>query len=408
METPVANRTKISRRMSQSAVIQAIASFGPVSRASVSKMTGLSKQTVSEIVANLEDDGWVRTVGQTEGHVGRRAVVYEIAPSAATVASVDLGGTKVRVALCDLTGTVLAEQVEPTNRAGGFKIVDQIARMIRTGLNQADIPFDDLHTAVIGVPGVPDKQTGAVLMAPNIAGIDQIDLTGGVSERLGVEVFVENDVNLAALGEHWLGSHDENDSLVYLSIGTGIGAGIVVGGNLLRGHSGAAGEVGFLPFGADPFEAESRRVGALELATATNAIIGNYKALSGATSTVPEIFDAAAQGDAAAQKTLLNVAREIARAAAAIAALIDPSNIIIGGSIGAREELLFLIREQAALCFPREISIQKSQLGNQAALAGGTSVALAHLHIALFAEGQKGAEISVPPPAIENFQVVGS
>ena len=80
--------------MSQSAVVQAIANYGPISRASVAKLTGLSKQTISEIVGNLEADGWVRTVGQTEGHIGRRAVVYEIAPDAATVASVDLAGPR--------------------------------------------------------------------------------------------------------------------------------------------------------------------------------------------------------------------------------------------------------------------------------------------------------------------------
>ena len=100
MEAMLSGQSKISRRMSQSAVIQAIANYGPISRASVAKITGLSKQTVSEIVMNLETDGWVRTVGRTEGHVGRRAVVYEISPTAATIASVDLGGTKVRVALC--------------------------------------------------------------------------------------------------------------------------------------------------------------------------------------------------------------------------------------------------------------------------------------------------------------------
>ena len=101
--------------MSQSAIIQAIVDYKPVSRASVSKITGLSKQTVSEIVSKLETGGWVRTVGQTEGHVGRRAVVYEMSPTAATVASVDLGGTKIRTALCDLTGTIRSEVVEPTD-----------------------------------------------------------------------------------------------------------------------------------------------------------------------------------------------------------------------------------------------------------------------------------------------------
>ena len=398
----------ISRRMSQSAVIQAIANFGPVSRASVAKITGLSKQTVSEIVAGLEAEGWVRTVGQTEGHVGRRAIIFEISPDAATIASVDLGGTKVRVALCDLTGNVLAERVEPTEREGGIKIVDQIARMVRQTAAHSPGSFGDLHIAVVGVPGVPDPASGAILLAPNIAGIDRIDLAGLLRERLGFDVFVENDVNLAALGEHWLGNRGEDDNLVFISVGTGIGAGIVVGGQLLRGNSGAAGEIGFLPLGADPFSAESLKKGALERAAATGAIIDLYQSLSGRQADVPGVFDAAGNGDAAAIRTLDEVAKQIARAATAIVAVVDPSVIIIGGSIGSRDELLDRIIRFVSECYPRAVEIGKSRLGDHATLFGGASVALSHLHVAVFAEGQKGAKISVPPPAIENFKAVAS
>ncbi len=393
----------ISRRMSQSAVIEAIAGYGPVSRASVAKITGLSKQTVSEIVANLEADGWVRTVGQTAGHVGRRAIVFEISPSAATIASVDLGGTKVRVALCDLKGNVLAQRVEPTERTGGMNVVEQIARMV--GQTKSDMAghFGDLHIAVVGVPGVPDPRSGAILLAPNIAGFDRIDLAGSLRELLGIEVFVENDVNLAALGEHWLGNCGDDDNLVFISIGTGIGAGVVVGGTLVRGGFGAAGEIGFLPFGADPFEAESLKTGALERVAATGAIIDLYRSLSGRRADVPGVFDAADHGDTAAVDTLDRVAKQIARAVTAIVAVVDPSVIVIGGSIGSRDELLGRIARFVSDCYPRTVRIAKSRLGDHATLAGGVFVALSRLHIAIFAEGQKGAEISVPPPAPENF-----
>ncbi|WP_380057430.1 ROK family transcriptional regulator [Falsihalocynthiibacter sp. SS001] len=400
----MAIQSKISRRMSQSAIIQAIANYGPISRASVSKMTGLSKQTVSEIVANLEDDGWVRTVGQTEGHIGRRAVVYEISPTAATIASVDLGGTKVRVALCDLTGVVLSEFVEATAAAGGRDVLQQIARMVRSIASSDGNSFADLHVAVIGVPGVLDPSSGGIKLAPNISGIDQLDFADELRTLLDVEVFVENDVNLAALGEHWMGSRGENENLAYISIGTGIGSGLVLGGSLLRGSSGAAGEIGFLPFGADPFEAQSLKVGALERRTATDAIIEGYLARSGKQKSVLEIFDAATAADQDALNTLNDAAIQIARAIVAIVAVIDPTTVVVGGSIGARDELLERIIHHAERCYPRPIEIVKSRLGNHAALAGGAAVALSHLHVSLFAEGQKGAEISVPAPKIEAFK----
>ncbi|MCY4302682.1 MAG: ROK family transcriptional regulator [Aestuariivita sp.] len=391
--------------MSQSAVVEAIVRYGPISRASVSKLTGLSKQTISEIVGNLEADGWVRIVGQTAGHVGRRAVVYEIAPDAAIIASVDLGGTKVRVAVCDLTGAVLAESVEPTDQRGGYYVVDQVARMVRATADSSE-PCDALRIAVVGVPGVPDGKSGAIYMAPNIEGLDQVNFAGVLNEQLGIEVLVENDVNLAALGEHWMDNRSDQDDLVFISVGTGIGAGIVVGGELLRGVSGAAGEIGFLPFGADPRDEHSQKIGALERVTATGAIIGGYRELTGEIRNVPAIFKLATTGDSAAKHVLDNIAYQIARAAAAIAAILDPSLIVVGGSIGAETELMKRIQRYVAACYPRDITIFPSQLGANAALAGGASIALSHLHISLFAEGQKGAEIYVPPPALESFKAV--
>jgi predicted NBD/HSP70 family sugar kinase len=400
----VTNPTNISRRMTLISIVQAITTYGPISRASVAKMTGFSKQTVSEIVSSLEQDGWVQTVGRTEGNVGRRAIVYEIVPEAALVASVDLGGTKVRVALCNLSGTVISQITEPTNQTGGKAVVDQIGRIVLEAATKHGISPEKIRIAVVGVPGVLDSKTGNINLAPNIAGIDGINFPSLLQERLGIEVLVENDVNLAALGEHWMTHQGDKDDLVFLSIGTGIGAGIVIGGQLVRGATGGAGEIGFLPFGADPLEQESRKVGALERMTATSAIIDHYSKLSGKKKTVPEIFEATLAGDAAATQVLERAASYIARAIGAIAAVVDPACVVIGGSIGAREELIKMIEPEISRCFPRPIHVEASVLGNHAALSGGASIALSRLHTVLFSSGLTGAEIVVPPPQIENYQ----
>jgi predicted NBD/HSP70 family sugar kinase len=400
----VTDPTNISRRMSLSSVVQAITTYGPISRASVAKMTGFSKQTVSEIVSSLEQDGWVQTVGRTEGNIGRRAVVYEIVPEAALVASVDLGGTKVRVALCNLAGAVVAEITEPTCQKGGEAVVNQIGRIVVEAATRQGISSEKIRVAVVGVPGVLDSTTGNIKLAPNINGIDAIDFPVLLQARLGVEVLVENDVNLAALGEHWMTHQGEKDDLVFLSIGTGIGAGIVIGGQLVRGATGGAGEIGYLPFGADPFDEESKKVGALERVTATSAIVDHYLELTGEQKTVPGIFEAALAGDAAATQVLERAASYIARAIGAIAAVVDPACVVIGGSIGVREELIGMIEPAIRKCFPRRIPVEASVLGNHAALAGGTSIALSRLHIAIFSGGLPGAEIVVPPPQLKNFQ----
>lgn len=395
--------SSISRRVSVSKIVNAISHYGPTSRASVAKITGLSKQTVSEIVSGLEGSGWVRTVGRTEGHVGRRAVVYEISPDAAAVASVDLGGFKTRVAICDLTGVVIAETVRPTDRKGGEAVVRQIADLIRSTTRKAGLTAEKVHSAVVGVPGAPDPTTGRIGMVPNIPGLDRIDMRHLLQDSLGIEAVVENDVNLAALGEHWLVRHSENDDLVYVSIGTGIGAGLVVGGRLLRGAFGSAGEVGYLPFGTDPFDEGSKKAGALERVAASRAIMDGYANLTGTAKTVPEVFDAAREGDSAAVETLDGVAKQIARALAAIVSVVDPSCVVIGGSIGSRDELLRPVRRFLAECFPRPIRIEKSLLGQHAAVAGGAAIALSRLHLAVFAGGLAEAELDVPPPEIESF-----
>lgn len=400
----MADSTNISRRMTLSSVVQAITTYGPVSRASVAKMTGLSKQTVSEIVSSLERDGWVKVVGRTEGNVGRRAVVYEIVPEAALVASVDLGGTKVRIALCNLSGAVVAEFVEPTSRKGGEAVVSQIGRIILQAASKHGISSEKIRVAVVGVPGVLDSSTGNIKLAPNIKGIDKIDFPALLLDYLGIEVLVENDVNLAALGEHWMTHQGEKDDLIYLSIGTGIGAGIVIGGQLVRGSTGAAGEIGYLPFGADPFEQESMKVGALERVTATSAIVNQYSNLTGEQKTVPEIFEAALAGDVSATQTLERAASYIARAIAAVVAVVDPACVVIGGSIGTRKELIKIVEQELSKCFPRPIPVEASVLGNHAALAGGASIALSRLHIALFSGGLPGAKIIVPPPLLKNYQ----
>ncbi|MCC5975298.1 MAG: ROK family transcriptional regulator [Rubellimicrobium sp.] len=387
-----------SRQMSFALAMQAIIHGGPISRASIAKQTGMSKQTVSEIVRILEDGGWVQETGRTSGHVGRSATTYELVPNSALIAAVDLGGTKLRVALADLSGRVLSELVEPTHPDGGAAVARQIARLVDQVRDAAGIAADRLRLTVVGCPGVPDPATGAVRYAPNIAGIDRIDFRASVSQATGTPVTLENDVNLAVLGEQWLGAGQGIDHLVFIALGTGIGAGIVAGGELLRGATGAAGELGYLPFGADPFEDASLRIGAFERVAATAGIREAYLARTGTDRDVPAIFDAAATGDPAAREVIAETGRQLARAVAAVAAVTAPELVILGGSIGARPEILAATQTALARCFPFPVRLAPSALGPQAALAGAVAIGLTELHTALFARTGPGATIALPAP----------
>ena len=144
---------------------------------------------------------------RTSGHVGRTAVTYEIVPDAACIAAVDLGGTKTRAAIADLSCNVLAELVEPTDKRGGLHVVAQIARMCRDVARHNDIDFDRVRPGCRRRPGrFPTRIPGGFLMAPNISGIDEFDMAEALRQEIRHDVLLENDVNLAVLGEHWVGT----------------------------------------------------------------------------------------------------------------------------------------------------------------------------------------------------------
>jgi predicted NBD/HSP70 family sugar kinase len=314
------------------------------------------------------------------------------------MAAVDLGGTKLRVAIVDLAGSVIAEAVAPTHPEGGQYVARQIGDLVAAAVKEGHVDRKKVRQTVVGCPGVPDQVTGAVRYAPNIAGIDSFDFRAAVAEATDTQVVLENDVNLAVLGEQWLGAGQGIDHLAFIALGTGIGAGLIVNGALLRGASGAAGELGYLPFGADPFEAESLRVGAFERVTATHGMRSTYKIATGKALDVPSIFSAAAEGDAAAQAVLDGVARQMARAVATLGAVISPETVILGGSIGARPEIIAATKAELARCFPFPIHVVPSMLGDHAALSGAVAIGLTELHTALFAQSSPGATVTLPVP----------
>lgn len=395
---------KLSRQFSRSAIMQAIVASAPISRASIAKEVGLSKQTVSEIVSDLETEGWIIETGRTSGHVGRTATTYQLVPEAAYVCGVDLGGTKVRAAIIDLSCRVVSEVTETTNPRGGADVARQIRDLCRRAAQAASVDWSRVMFAAVGVPGVPDRGNGSVKMAPNISGIENIDFVAELESELGFAVQVENDVNLAAIGEHWSGCASDVDNMAFVSLGTGIGAGIIVGGQIIRGAMGAAGELGFLPFGADPFDAGSRKTGAFERQAGSFGMMNRYAELAGKQIDVPRLFDLANQSDPHAITVLDETARLIARLIATVGAVVDPSMVVLGGSIGNRPELLDRVISALKACFPYSIDVRRSDLREHAALVGGAAVGLTHLHQSIFAAGLESVEFDLPRLSAPNWE----
>ena len=302
------------------------------------------------------------------------------------VVGLDLGGTKVRGAIADLGGVVLAECVEPTAVAGGAAVVRQLAQMAHALAERAGRDPADLIAVAVGSPGVLDSE-GRFTLSANISGLADVPLASALTELLAVPVIADNDVNVAALGEGWQGAARGMSSFAVLSVGTGLGLGIVVHGELLRGAHGSAGEIAFLPIGGDPSSPESLEHGTLEVASAT---AGLHRAVAASLATgvptdlaadddVPAIFAAWRRGDKVAADILGHEARLLAQAALSVSVLIDPEAIVLTGGIGADADLVALVQQELDSIAPHPVTLVPSPLGARSGVVGALAAALASL-----------------------------
>jgi predicted NBD/HSP70 family sugar kinase len=353
----------------------------PVSRADLSLRSGLSKPTVGAALRAFEDRGLVREYGRTTGRPGRSASLYDLVPGSALVLGIDVGARSVRALLADLDGEPVDEHVLPLAESSAREVLGSM-HDLRTRLEDA---LERTEIAVVGSPGVVDPMTGRIGSAPNIAGWEGVAAEAVLTEALGLPVRVENDVNLAALGEQARGAGAAVDSFAYLNIGSGLGAGIVLHGRLHRGARGAAGEVGFLPVGADPFAASHlAEGGAMEARLSRRGLEESAVQLADATAgalpppyEIHALFEAARRGDALGRAVVSRAAREIAVCVASVTAVVDLELVLLGGSIGASNELLLPeVRAAIALLVPVPPRIERAQLGDRAVGIGAIAVGL--------------------------------
>ncbi|WP_158253358.1 ROK family protein [Cryobacterium sp. N19] len=290
------------------------------------------------------------------------------------VIGIDLGGTKIRAGLADSTGIILAERTEPTNSAGGPELVHQLVVVIRTLCVDASVAFADLRATGIGGAGVPNDSAGFDL-APNL-GASGSGLTQSLEAALGHRVVLENDVNVAAIGELVAGVGRETDNFVFVAVGTGLGMGIVVNGQLVRGATGAAGEIGFLPFGADPFDPANHLHGPLEEVTAGHTLADRYRRSTGQTVSTRDVFALAGRADSDAIAALDDEAQYLALALVAVNAILNPEIFVLGGGVGSRTGLLPHLTPWLVRLGAPTLDIRFSELGHQAPIVGAVQLAL--------------------------------
>jgi predicted NBD/HSP70 family sugar kinase len=228
---------------------------------------------------------------------------------------------------------------------------------------------------MVGIPGAVDPRTGRVSLTPNIVGLEDFDVLGYLRDRFGPHVAIENDVNLAMLGEQAHGCARRCRNAAFLALGTGAGLGLLIDDKLFRGARGAAGEIADLPIGRDP-TLQTPAIGAFEHEVGSLAIVNRYRRQGGsAAATVRDIFKLLEEGDEVAASVLDTTARWVALAVVTLQSLLDLELIVFGGSIGVRPELYERVRRALPALFSRPITIAPSQLGDRAGLIGAVCAA---------------------------------
>jgi predicted NBD/HSP70 family sugar kinase len=364
------------RALNERTVLEAIRADAPISRAELSRRVGISKPTVSLALRSLLDAKLVRPV-DGDGHRGRYgATLFESVPEARLVLGLDMGARFLRGAICDLHGDVRARQDVESAGAGALSLLDAAADLRTRLIAASELSAHAIDGAILGVPGAVDPSTGDVRVAENIAGLEGLEVGRELESRLGVRVSVENDINLAAVGEHWRGVARGVENFAFLSVGTGLGAGLVIRGELHRGHHGAAGELDFA-LGGEVREPDDPCAAAISAYAGALAAEGHLATALEPPYAVPAIFGRARAGDALGRAVVAEAARRIAIHIAPIAAVCDLELVVLGGGIGANGDLLLApIRELLAAQLPFAPRVELSSLGDAAVLTGALAIGL--------------------------------
>jgi predicted NBD/HSP70 family sugar kinase len=378
------------RSMNQRFILDWLYQNGPATRPQISRAIGLSQPTVFATLANLEDVGLVRTRGQSEESNGRPALIYEVDPTVGTVAAVDVGCDWLRVMISDLLGTTLA-RADVRNTARSSKaLVGMVKEAITAAAGEAGIEYSAISHTVIASPGVYQKQGSRIIYAAQLPDWQRPRLYDELRGTLGMPVTIENDVNLAALAEYDQGAGRGVNPFVYLHIGTGVGLGLVIDGHVYTGATGAAGEIGFLPFaGPEPLgEPVNRERGILEAAFAAEAVVEHSRrlGLEGA-STAAKVFELARKGVAPAKRAVQRQTEILAALLTSISAFLDPELIVVGGGIGQNLDLLGVgLADRLDRLSPLRPRIVASVLGADVTVCGAVTRGVTIAREAIFTE----------------------
>jgi len=387
----------VMRQMNLSAILHHLRENAPISRATLADMTGLNKTTVSSLVGELIDSQFVREIGLLKStSAGRRAVLLTLNPQAGCIVSGEIGVDFISVITADFASEIIwrhQDRIDPA--MGQAAIVERAIALLRQAADEGRASCGMLLGAALGVPGLVDQATGVLLFAPNLRW-ENVPVRAALQQAFDIPVFVDNEANLAALSEHYFGAARGFQEVLYVSAGVGLGGGVVHGGQVCRGVTGMAGELGHMTMDPDGELCNCGNRGCWETQVSQQALFRRIKQAidAGQASrlpklvngdlgrlTVPAVTDAALDGDLVALESLDAIGHRLGIGIASLVNALNPELVVFGGILSlAWEFLLPAVTEEMhkrALRWNREATqVVLARHGFDACVMGGVAVVL--------------------------------
>ncbi|SEH43044.1 glucokinase [Halobacillus karajensis] len=369
------------KNMNKKLVLKCIRDHEPISRSEISKRIHMSKPSVSLLVENLIQEGWVLETGTGESTIsgGRKPVQLVFNPKSFYVIGVDIGGTKVSSGITCLNGHIYAYREFATKDYLEKDILERLYEDVNRMVEELHLTDHDIMGMGIGVPGVTNVKEGIVVDAPSMKWRN-FPIRERVSQNFSFPVFVENDVNTSVLGEQWLGAGKSLENIIYIAVGTGIGSGMILNGKLFRGSSYSAGEMGYLVTDArkaKDYQPTIEGYGFLESIASGTSIGKRLSSLKSEHVTAKEAFELRRQGDKDAIEIVDSAIEHLGFGIANYISLFDPELVIIGGGVsGSFEEYEQTISKIIDEFTPKSCQVVPSTFGREAGVVGAVALFL--------------------------------
>jgi glucokinase-like ROK family protein len=384
------------REINLSVIMNQLRQHAPISRAALAEITGLNKTTVSSLVTELIEQHFIHELGITSSGMGRPSVMLELAPDAGYILAAEIGVDFISMISADFSAKIIWQHHETTHPTKGQEaILDRLLALFDEAIRASEECCEArLLGVALGVPGLVDYDNGMLLFAPNLHW-ENVTLRDLLAAKLDVPIVIDNEANMAAFGEYYLGAAKGHEEVLYISAGVGLGGAIVKQGQLYRGITGFAGEFGHMTMNPDGMVCNCGNRGCWETLVSQSSLFEYIQNAgeNGATSplleqihhgrlpllTVPKIVEAAQCGDEIALQALNRVGRDLGVGIALLVNVLNPDLVVFGGILSLASEFLLPVVEleldRRALRWNRAAArVVRAHHGQDACVIGGMAV----------------------------------